>query len=126
MIELAHEPTKLRFARKSSDYGKAFESFNTLISTMNQLQQEQIALVEKTRTKIASKKDHINQKQQSLGEKKGDVMEIASSIGVRATIVNIFFVLIGLLSVAVAIIISSYLAKNMIDAIILAGDFANK
>lgn len=59
-------------------------------------------------------------------EKKKNVMDIASSIEARATVIGIFFVLIGILSVMAAVAISSYFAKNMITSINLAGEFANK
>ena len=70
VIEMVSSPGKLRFARKSSNGGSAFKTFNTMRDLIDKLEQLQRAQIQLVLTNIANKKTNINSQQKNIEEDK--------------------------------------------------------
>ncbi|MBN2476428.1 MAG: HAMP domain-containing protein [Pirellulales bacterium] len=126
---------KLQFARKSSNYGSALETFNTMRGLIDELQTAQENTIQTALAKVEGKKKQINEKEKGLAEKKNSVVSIATSIEQRAAFQTRLFVLVGIfaglaavgLGVVLSRIITRSLDKILVSVTALASqDFSKK
>ncbi|MBN1765800.1 MAG: methyl-accepting chemotaxis protein, partial [Sedimentisphaerales bacterium] len=113
VIEQANTPGKLKFARKSSDEGSAFTTFNTMRDLIDQLQKAQEKDVQAALLAVEAKRTRINDKEKGLGDKKDTVLGITKTAQNKAIFLSGIFIVSGLVVVVVATIIASIVSRSI-------------
>ncbi|MBN1766184.1 MAG: hypothetical protein JW860_13060 [Sedimentisphaerales bacterium] len=117
VIEQANTPGKLKFARKSSDGGSAYTTFNTMRDLINQLQQLQEANIQAELAKVNARKLQINEKEGIINEKKTSVTSTASTTESKANIMTVTFIAIGGIASVVALFVVLLVTRSIITSL---------
>ena len=128
VVEQSKDPGKITFARKSSDTGSAFKSFNEMREHIDRLQQFQAASIEARITGVEAKKERVNAREQKMQEEKDDVLAFAQKDIKGMTREKAMFQVISLSMGIVLIVFGVILAKaitgNISKAVALLKDIA--
>jgi len=117
VITQAATPGKLGFARKASDTGSAFTTFQTMRALLDQLQQLQEARIAKALAGLAEKKNKINEKEKMIGVQRAEVNETTQAALHRASFMVILFLVIGVSAAALAIVTSVLFIRSITGAL---------
>ena len=130
VVENSKDPRKLTFARKASDKGSAFKTFNSMRDLVDQLQQAQDEAIQTALADVEAKKGRINQQQQKMAAKRTSVTEVADSARASAFNRTVLFVGIGvgasLLLVVAGLSISRMITKPIAACVASVTALANQ
>ncbi len=104
VIENSKDPEKLRFARKASDTGSAYKSFNSMREVIDQLQQAQDSAIQVALADVEKKKGRVNEQQTRMAEKKQAVLQVTDEIKTAAFHRTVLFLAIGI-GAAIALVV---------------------
>lgn len=102
VIELSSTPGKLAFARKASDGGSAFKTFNEMRDLIDKLTTQQGAEITALLTEVDKKKERVNQREKEVTENKTLALASASNVNSKASTQVPLFLGIGLVMTLVA------------------------
>jgi methyl-accepting chemotaxis protein len=106
VVEMASDPEKIKWARKSSDQGAAFENYKIIwdqINLMQEMLKEQIAA---TLQNIAIKRDAANAKQQLVNSRKDVVVKEGQLVKSRMNQASLLLISLGALTCILAIVVA--------------------
>jgi methyl-accepting chemotaxis protein len=98
VIEMSQDPDKIKWARKSSDQGSAFESFNTMREQIDQMQVLITDLITSTLQSVAQKREFANTKQQLVNSKKDTVVKEGQNLRTRLNQASLLMISLGALA----------------------------
>ncbi len=117
VIEMSSSPSKLQFARKSSDTGSALRTFEEMRGLLDQLQQQQEEHIQEALTKLAAKKDKINANEKSITTRREKVATIVDSAVNRASFMIMLFVAIGSTTAVIAVFFAAIFTRSIVNSI---------
>lgn len=130
VIDLASNPTKLRFARKSSNGGKAEQTFVTMRALIDELQQLQEASVQAAMAEVDAKKQRIAEKRELMEQNKVAALDTSTQAQERAASKITLFTAIGAIVGVIVPLIGWRISRSVtrpIDGIIVRlGDGATQ
>ncbi len=112
VIELA-ETGKLNFARKSSDGGSAFQTFETLLAGFNTLKQLQEASIQTAMQQVQEKRAVVNQEEKAIADNKTQVLAHTAEIQDRNDAAIWSFIGGGLIAVVSAVILAFVIGRSI-------------
>ena len=117
VIEMSSSSGKLKFARKSSNGGSAYTTFNTmrnLIDLLEQLQKDQIDLVLNS---ISNKKQKINNQQQTIEEKKGNAFSLIDKTKQQSNRARTLFLIVAAIGISIFTAAGLLISRAIINKI---------
>jgi methyl-accepting chemotaxis protein len=113
VIELAKDPNKLAFARKTSDGGSAFTTFTTMRDLIDRLQQAQTKDIEAALAKVESKRQRIARQEKSTEAKKASALAFARNSERGGAFRAMLFLVVGGVAALAVCIIGVFLARSI-------------
>jgi methyl-accepting chemotaxis protein len=98
VIEMAADPEKIKWARKSSDQGSAFECFNTMRDQNDQMQVMLTQQIAATMQSVAQKREAANAKQELVNSRKDSVVNEGHLLRNRLNQASLLLVSLGALT----------------------------
>ncbi len=114
VIELARTPGKSQFARKASNEGSAFTSFNDMRTVIDQLQVLQQKNIEAALASVDQKKQRVNDKEKRVAESRTNVVGAIAETRQAVSSSVVLFITIGAVTAGIATLIGLMISRSIV------------
>ena len=111
VVAMSRTPERLDEARKLSDIGMASETFRKTRGLIDQLQGVQNRSIEASIAQLEKTRSSINDREKNMQQQKQEVVQRAAEVHARADSRTTWFLVIGLPSVVMVVVLGVYLAR---------------